>query len=87
MSAPVAGRITGALAGLACAACCALPPLIAAGVVTTTGAALLRQTLIAVAAGLAVVALGLWWLHRRCSAGAAATCGCGCQGTVCSHEA
>jgi high-affinity Fe2+/Pb2+ permease len=62
---PTQSKITGALAALACAACCALPLLIAAGVLTGAGAAILQQTLLAVAAGLVVVALGLWWLHRR----------------------
>ncbi|MEV4641110.1 hypothetical protein AB0J80_27585 [Actinoplanes sp. NPDC049548] len=73
-------RITGGLAALACAACCALPVLIAAGVLTGAGAAMVRQTLLAVAAGLAVLALGMWWLHRRGSArrGTRTECGCGC---------
>ena len=62
---PLRSKVTGALAALACAAGCAIPLLIAAGVVTGAGAAILQQTLVAVAAGLAVVALGMWWLHRR----------------------
>lgn len=79
---PTRSKITGGLAALACAACCAIPLLIAAGLVTGAGAAVLKHTLLAVAAGLAVAALGMWWLHRRRSArriAAAGTgCGCGC---------
>jgi hypothetical protein len=41
-------------------------------VLTGAGAVLLRQTLLAVAAGLVVLALGMWWLHRRRSARTAA---------------
>ncbi|MFC0527625.1 hypothetical protein [Phytohabitans kaempferiae] len=62
---PTRSKVTGALAVLACAACCALPLLIAAGVLTGAGAAILEKTLLAVAAGLAAAALGMWWLHRR----------------------
>jgi drug/metabolite transporter (DMT)-like permease len=78
---PTRSKITGGLAALACAACCALPFLIAAGVLTGAGAAILEQTLLAVAAGLAVVALGMWWRHRRRparqAAASGASCGCG----------
>jgi hypothetical protein len=74
---PTRSKITAGLAALACAACCALPFLIAAGVLTGAGAALLQQTLLAGSVGLIVLALGMWWLHRRntarCSDG---TCGC-----------
>jgi mercuric ion transport protein len=77
---PTRSKITGALAALACAACCALPLLIAAGVLTGAGAAILRQTLLAVAAGLAVLALGMWWWHRRA---AATDSGCGESGCDC----
>jgi peptidoglycan/LPS O-acetylase OafA/YrhL len=79
---PRRSKVTGSLAALACAACCALPVLIAAGVLTGAGAAILEKTLLAVAAGLAVSALGMWWLHRRRSAqrAVAAGTGCGCQG-------
>ena len=62
---PRRSRVTGGLAALACAACCALPLLIAAGVLTGAGAAILEKTLLAVSAGLVVLALGMWWLHRR----------------------
>ena len=62
---PTRSKVTGGLAALACAACCALPLLIAAGVLTGAGAAILEKTLLAVSAGLAVLALGMWWLHRR----------------------
>lgn len=79
---PRRSKVTGGLAALACAACCALPALIAAGVLTGAGAAILEKALLAVAAGLAALALGMWWLHRRRSAQRAATtgggCGCGC---------
>ncbi|WP_327010677.1 hypothetical protein OHA72_27435 [Dactylosporangium sp. NBC_01737] len=43
-------------------------------------AAIMEKTLYAVAAGFVVVALGMWWLHRRNSArkaAAAGTGGCG----------
>jgi drug/metabolite transporter (DMT)-like permease len=72
---PTRSKVTGALAALACAACCAIPLLIAAGVLTGAGAAVLNQTLLAIAAVLAALALGMWWLHRR----RAARCGCGCR--------
>jgi mercuric ion transport protein len=55
---PRRSKVTGGLAVLACAACCAIPLLIAAGVLSGAGAAILEQTLLAVAAGLAVLALG-----------------------------
>ena len=84
---PVRSKVTGALAALACAACCALPLLIAAGVLTGAGAAILERTVLAVAAGLAALALGMWWLHRRRTArrmaAAGAACGCGAGG--CGH--
>jgi small multidrug resistance family-3 protein len=62
---PRRSKVTGGLAALACAACCALPVFIAAGVLTGAGAAILEKTLLAIAAGLAAAALGMWWLHRR----------------------
>jgi hypothetical protein len=78
--------ITVGLAALACAACCPIPFLIAAGVVTGVVTALLRNALLAIAAGLAVVALGIWWLHRRRNqqkaAGTGAS-GCGSAGCDC----
>ncbi|MEV4703285.1 hypothetical protein [Actinoplanes sp. NPDC049316] len=82
-SPPTRSKVTGGLAVLACAACCALPLLIAAGVVTGAGAALLRQTLLAVAAGLAVAALTMWWLHGRRRDTCRAPAG-GCGGTGCA---
>ncbi|MFC7530498.1 hypothetical protein [Actinoplanes sp. GCM10030250] len=75
-------QITGALAILACAACCTLPLLIAAGLLTGAGAAFLEQTLLAVAAGLAALALGMWWLHRRRST-KRASASCRCASTTC----
>ncbi len=82
---PARSKVTGGLAALACAACCAIPLLIAAGVLTGAGAAILEQTLLAVAAGLAVLALGMWWLHRRRNARHAASAGTGygCGGAGC----
>ena len=82
---PRRSKVTGGLAALACAACCALPLLIAAGVLTGAGAAILERTLLAVAAGLAALALGMWWLHRRRNArrAAAAGTGCACGGAGC----
>ena len=82
---PRRSKVTGGLAALACAACCALPILIAAGVLTGAGAAILEKTLLAVAAGLAALALGMWWLHRRRAAhrAAASGAGCGCGGSGC----
>jgi mercuric ion transport protein len=77
---PARSKVTGGLAALACAACCAIPLLIAAGVLSGAGAAILQRTLVAVAAGLAVLAVGMWWLHRRQTRRAAdrgETCGCG----------
>jgi hypothetical protein len=82
-SPPTRSKISGLLAGVACAACCALPALIAAGVLTAAGAAILEQALIAASAGFAALALGTWWLHRRRStrvAVEAATPGCDCGG-------
>ena len=77
---PRRSKVAVSLAALACAACCALPVLITAGVLTGAGAAILEQALLAVAAGLAALALGMWWLHRRRSArrAAATDAGCGC---------
>ncbi len=80
---PRRSKVAGGLAALACATCCALPLLIAAGVLTGAGAALLEKTLLAVAAGLVVLALGMWWLHRRRPALRAGDCGCGCTGSGC----
>jgi mercuric ion transport protein len=77
MSPPTRSKVTGGLAALACALCCAIPLLIAAGILTGAGAAVLEQTLLMVAAGLTVLALGMWWLHRRRAAAAGASCGCG----------
>jgi mercuric ion transport protein len=79
---PTRSKVTGGLAALACAACCAIPLLVTAGVLTGAGAAVLEQTFLAVAAALAVVALGMWWLHRRRLARRAAAegAGCGCGG-------
>ncbi|MEQ1736020.1 MAG: hypothetical protein ABL886_06420, partial [Rhodoglobus sp.] len=71
---------------LACVGCCALPYLIVAGVVTGTGAAFLQQSLVAVAIGLGVIALGMWWLRRRqlaTRATAAGEAGCGDPNCVC----
>jgi hypothetical protein len=84
---PRRSKVTGGLAVLACAACCAIPLLITAGVLTGAGAAILEQALLAVAAGLAVLALGMWWLHRRRNAGraAAAGTGCACGGAGCGR--
>ena len=84
--APTRTKITGLLAVLACVGCCALPYLILAGVVTGAGAAFLQQTLIAVAVGLGVLALGMWWLRRRHHAkraAAAGEAGCGDPNCVC----
>ncbi|MBO3742669.1 hypothetical protein [Actinoplanes flavus] len=75
---PRRSKVTGGLAALACAACCALPVLIAAGVLTGAGAAILEKTLLVVATGLAVLALGMWWLHRRRTVQRAAASGAGC---------
>ncbi|GAA0467483.1 hypothetical protein Aca07nite_71030 [Actinoplanes capillaceus] len=80
---PRRSKVTGGLAVLACAACCALPLLIAAGVLTGAGAAILEKTLLAVAAGLIALALGMWWPHRRRSAQRSAATGCGCGSTGC----
>ena len=82
---PTRSKVTGGLAALACAACCAIPLLIAAGIVTGASAAILEKTFLAVAVGLAVAALGMWWLHRRRSARLAAAAGtiCGCGRAGC----
>ncbi len=84
---PVRTKVTGALAAIACAACCAIPPLIAAGVLTGAGAAIMQNTLIALAAALGVLALGMWWLHRRRSVQRAAAAGqASCdRGGTCNH--
>jgi cadmium resistance protein CadD (predicted permease) len=55
-----------------------LPLLVAAGVLTGAGAALLQQTMLAGAMGLLVLALGMWWLHRRSTRRRAAADGCAC---------
>ncbi|BCB75068.1 hypothetical protein GCM10022251_35650 [Phytohabitans flavus] len=81
---PARSKVTGALAALACAACCTLPLLIAAGVLTGAGAAIARNALIAIAAVLATAALGMWWLHRRRSAGSAAAARGGCADGNCA---
>jgi Flp pilus assembly protein TadB len=81
-SPPTRSKVTGGLAALASAACCALPLLVTAGVLTTADAALVENTLYAVTAGLAVAALGIWWLHRSRSARRVAAAGggsCGCE--------
>ena len=78
---PKRSKITGGLAALPCAACCAIPLLITAGVLTGAGAAVLERTLLAISAGLAVAALGMWRPHRRRqrqrTAAGGGTCGCG----------
>lgn len=84
--APTRTKIAGMLALLACVACCALPYLIIGGVLTGAGAAILQQTFIAVAIGLGVLALGMWWLWRRQGAKKAAAAGgsgCGDAGCAC----
>lgn len=84
--APTRTKIAGLLALLACVGCCALPYLIIAGIVTGAGAAALQQTLIAVAIGLGVAALGMWWLRRRQLAKRVAAAGgsdCGDPSCVC----
>ncbi|MFJ5952618.1 mercury transporter [Streptomyces noursei] len=75
-------KTLGALAALACVACCALPALIAAGVVGA-GAGVVVGWLPAIAAALAVLAAGTWWLGRRrsscsCAPEADGQGGCGC---------
>ena len=80
---PRRSKVAGGLALFACAACCALPLLIAAGVLTGAGAAVLEQPLLAVAAAVAVLALGMWLLHRRRSARRAGQTLCGCARPVC----
>jgi hypothetical protein len=82
---PRRSKVTGGLAALACAACCALPLLIAAGVLTSAGAAILEKALLAVVAGLAVLALGLWWLHRHRSAQRPGVTGRASAGNGCSR--
>jgi mercuric ion transport protein len=81
---PTRSKVAGALAALACVACCALPLFIAAGVLTTAGAAILQRTLLAIAAGLVVVALVFWWVHRhRCTRRAATASRCTDGNCVC----
>jgi hypothetical protein len=83
---PTRTKVAGLLALLACVGCCALPYLIVAGLVTGAGAALMQQTLIAVAVGLGVLALGMWWLRRRQiakRAAAAGSSGCGDANCAC----
>ncbi|WP_051838562.1 hypothetical protein [Streptomyces sp. NRRL WC-3742] len=70
-----APKALAALAALACVACCALPALIAAGAVGA-GAGAVVGRLPAVAAALAVLSAGTWWLNRR---RAARGCACGCS--------
>lgn len=83
--APRRTKVAAGLALLACVGCCALPYLIVAGVLTGAGAALVQQTLIAVAIGLGVLALALWWLHRRQTAKRAlATGATGCGDPNCA---
>lgn len=83
--APRRTKVAGLLALLACVGCCALPYLIVAGVITGAGAAALQQTLIAVASGLGVLALGMWWLRRRQVAKRVAAAGeSGCDNSNCS---
>jgi len=84
--APARTKIAGLLALLACVGCCALPYLIVGGLITGAGAAVLQQSLIAVAVGLGVLALGMWWLRRRQlakRAAAAGVNGCGDPSCVC----
>ncbi|WP_306312094.1 hypothetical protein [Streptomyces hydrogenans] len=76
-------KALGSLAALACVACCALPVLITAGVIGA-GAGAVVGWLPALAAVLAVLAAGTWWLgqHRRscsCAPKAAGEGGCGCK--------
>ncbi|MEV7214084.1 hypothetical protein AB0O31_13445 [Kitasatospora cineracea] len=90
MPAPAADQPTartpkalGALAALACVACCALPALIAAGVVGA-GAGVVVGWLPAIAAALAVLAVGTWWAARRRSARGCGTPTCGMGGCGCA---
>lgn len=83
---PPRTKVAGLLALLACVGCCALPYLIVAGIVTGAGAAALQQTLIAAAAGLAILGLAMWWLRRRQVAkrlAAAGGSGCGDGSCAC----
>lgn len=84
--APTRTKIAGLLALLACVGCCALPYLIVGGLITGAGAAVLQQSLIAVAIGLGVLGLGMWWLRRRHltkRAAAAGEAGCGDANCAC----
>ncbi|WP_345802222.1 hypothetical protein AAIB33_03765 [Microbacterium sp. AZCO] len=80
--APLRTKVAGVLALLACVGCCALPYLIVAGVLTGAGAAIAQQALIAAAAALAVLALGMWWLYRSRRV-RTVTSGCGDAGCAC----
>lgn len=78
-----APKTLGALAALACVACCALPAPIAAGVVAAAAGAV-AGWLPVLAAALAVLAVGTWWLGRRraargCGTSACEGGGCGCH--------
>ncbi|MGV9942892.1 hypothetical protein [Streptomyces sp. NPDC003401] len=78
-----AAKVLGGLAALVCVACCALPVLIAAGVVGA-GAGAVVGRLPALAAVLAVLAVGTRWLGRRgrscaCGPKTAGGGGCGCR--------
>ncbi|PJE95457.1 hypothetical protein CUT44_22865 [Streptomyces carminius] len=73
----------GGLAALVCVACCALPVLIAAGFLGA-GAGAVVGRLPALAAVLAALAAGTWWLGQRrrscsCAPKAAGEDGCGCK--------
>jgi mercuric ion transport protein len=84
--APTRTKVAGLLALLACVGCCALPYLIVGGLITGAGAAVLQQTLIAVAIGLGVLALGMWRQRRRQLAKRAPAdgeTGCGDPNCVC----
>ncbi|WP_405009819.1 hypothetical protein [Kitasatospora sp. NBC_01539] len=75
-------KALGALAALACVACCALPVLITAGVVGA-GAGAVVGWLPAIAAALAVLAVGTWWVGRRRAARGCGSTGCGSGGCGC----
>ena len=80
--APLRAKVAASIALVACVGCCALPYLIVAGLLSGAGAAILQQALIAAALALAVLALGMWWLHRRRRA-RQTTPGCGEVGCAC----